>query len=95
MAANVVTHKPIVAYTFFVERYFLLLTCFVILHIMKVSNKEGTQNMLLTIGVINLVKLNTRIRRQERKMRERGEQILDDVRQQRLKTVKWDSYVLY
>lgn len=46
-------------------------------------------------GVITLVKLSAKIYRQERKMRERGENILDDVRQQKLETVKWNSYVLY
>lgn len=51
--------------------------------------------MSILKGVFNLVKLSSRIYTIERKMRERGENILDDVRQQKLETVKWNSYVLY
>lgn len=51
--------------------------------------------MSFITGVITLVKLTSQIYRLERKMRERGETILDDVRQQKLETVKWNSYVLY
>lgn len=64
-------------------------------HKLTLSNKEGIKNMLIISGVLNLVKLSSRIYAIERKMRERGENILDDVRQQKLETVKWNSYVLY
>lgn len=54
--------------------------------------------MTIVKGVINLIDLERRIRKLERAMAERGEHILDDVRQRRLETIKstqWQTYIMY
>jgi hypothetical protein len=51
--------------------------------------------MSLLNGVINLVKISSKIYRLERRMRERGEHIMDDVRQQKLETIKWSDFIVY
>lgn len=51
--------------------------------------------MSILSGVITLVKTTHAIRTIEKRMRERNEAILDNVRIRKLETVKWDNYIIY
>lgn len=51
--------------------------------------------MLILKGVITLAKTTYAIRAMEKRMRERGESILDNVRIRKLETVKWNDFIVY
>ncbi len=51
--------------------------------------------MLILKGVITLAKTTYAIRALEKRMRERGEAIMDNVRVRKLETTKWDQFIVY